>query len=612
MGAELDRLMKLYGVGSATITPYTGTLKPTDEKDTNYAKQLAQYNIDRPIYDQYVQDYKNRIGSTGNMYNQPQFGMNTAMPEILKSPVFSNVVTSATPAATTTSGSTTSGSTTSGSTTSGSTTADTPSTATDYNYQPGEGSGGGGWAHGGYIKNYAVGGLNKLAADYDVPDITQEANPANLPNIMAQNTAGSTVNDAGLNPPAAAPQAPAPSMGGYSFGNVGGAGITAAIPSAAPAPSAPSAPAVPSSEAIKDLFDKYNTGKDYTGEIKAASEKAKAETGAFRDMLTRAMKGNEDNMPSKAEMYFRLAAALGAPTKTKQGFMENVAGAAGAMADYQKSVTEAKRANQSQNLQLALKGQELGMQSAKEELATLRNLQGEENKDKRLLATEMVKEYIRSGEPQSAAGKQAKDEGLKPGTPEYQKRVDQIAQTGVEAKTAEIAKKLSDMENAQARKELAERKQKEAEKSLTAPELKLKTETEDILAQNDQAMKDLKEAYRLNPKTFDTSLGDVAQRKILENTQSDNPKVVATREMENLLSKGAVNKLRAAFGGNPTEGERAILLSLEGIGAKSKEERALIMQNAFQALQANRERHQKRLEDITSGKYREKSTEGAQ
>ena len=82
------------------------------------------------------------------------------------------------------------------------------------------------------------------------------------------------------------------------------------------------------------------------------------------------------------------------------------------------------------------------------------------------------------------------------------------------------------------------------------------------------------------------------------------PKLLNTRTQENLLAKSAVNKLRVAFGGNPTEGERKILLDLEGIGAKSKEERKVIMQNAFTALQRARQNHAKRLNEINQGLYR--------
>ena len=129
--------------------------------------------------------------------------------------------------------------------------------------------------------------------------------------------------------------------------------------------------------------------------------------------------------------------------------------------------------------------------------------------------------------------------------------------------------------------EAAQAKTKADAAKLSPPELKLKAETEDLVASTDQALKNLKRAYALNPNTFDSSVIDAAQRKILEAAGSKDPKVLATRELENLLSKGAVEKLRASFGGNPTEGERKILLSLEGLESKSIEERKRIMLNAY-------------------------------
>jgi hypothetical protein len=65
-------------------------------------------------------------------------------------------------------------------------------------------------------------------------------------------------------------------------------------------------------------------------------------------------------------------------------------------------------------------------------------------------------------------------------------------------------------------------------------------------------------------------------------------------------------KLKATFGGAPTEGERKILLDLEGIGAKSRKERELILMDAYEALATRRAREARRLEDIQSGKYRQR------
>ena len=228
-------------------------------------------------------------------------------------------------------------------------------------------------------------------------------------------------------------------------------------------------------------------------------------------------------------------------------------------------------------------------------------------KDKRAITTELIKDYVASGKPQSSAGKQATDEGLKPGTPKYQKRVSEIADMNVERQMASINATLANMSVAQANQALAQQKfgfQQEQAAKLTAPEVKLKTETEDTVAQTDKVLSTLKEAYKLNPNTFDTSVGDTAQRKMLEAVGSKDPKVQNTRLLENMLSDQAVAGLKASFGGNPTEGERAIILSLQGIGAKSVEERKQIIKRAYDAAKLAKERHAKRLNEINQGLYR--------
>lgn len=348
---------------------------------------------------------------------------------------------------------------------------------------------------------------------------------------------------------------------------------------------------------------------DYSAELAEARKRSDAESMAFQKMIQTAMKGSADEAPSKAEMYFRLASAFGSPTKTGH-FAEALGNVNKELASYSKEERDAKKAQRALQLQLGLKGQEMRMASAKDELATIKTLAAEGMKDKRAITAEVIKDFIKSGEPESAAGKQAKDEGLKVGTPEFKARVAEIAQTSVDAKLAQVNATLAGMSVQQANQLLAIQKfenLKSQQAKLGPAEMKLKTEVEDILTNTDQAMLDLKRAYQLNPNTFDTSLGDVAQRKVLETAGVKDPKVVATREQTNLLSKSAVGKLKTAFGGNPTEGERKILLDMEGIDAKSKEERAIIMRNSYMALKARREREQKRLNEINQGLYRDTS-----
>ena len=348
----------------------------------------------------------------------------------------------------------------------------------------------------------------------------------------------------------------------------------------------------------------------YAADLKTARESAKAETDAFAKMLKTAMSSPEDAQSSKAEMYFRLASAFGAPTKTGQ-FSENLSMVGKELGEYAKN----KRTSAKEKLALALEAQKMKMTSAKEELNTLRALTGEEMKDKRAIATELLKNYIKSGEPQSAAGKQAVDEGLVPGTPAYQKRVEVIGNMNIEAKMAQINSALSGVTTAAANLAVTQSKldlerqkfdqQKAQQAKLSPGEVRLKVEAEDTLAQTEQALTNLKKAYSLNPNTFDGSLLDVAQRKLYESSGSKDPKVVATRELENLLKKASLSQLKATFPGAISNDERAALDAVQGLDAKSKDERAVIMKNAFTALKSVSERHRRRLLEINQGVYRD-------
>lgn len=372
---------------------------------------------------------------------------------------------------------------------------------------------------------------------------------------------------------------------------------------------APEAPAPGDrSQQLLSLLQKYQGSavSPYREELEAARKTSTAETEAFQKMLQSAMEGQKENAPSKAEMYFRLAAAFGTPGKTGS-FFENLGTAGNVMAQYQKEEREAKKAGAASKLQLGLEAQKMRMAGAKEDLTTLRQLAGEEMKDQRAIATELLRDYVKSGQPQSSAGKQALDEGLKPGTPEYQKRVGQIAELNVERQMGLINAQLANMGVQQATAALQQQKfgfQKEQAGKLTAPEMKLKTETEDLLAQTAQGYQNIKRALELNPNTFDTSLVDTAQRKALEAVGSKDPKVANTRELENMLEKAALSQLKATFPGAISNDERQALLATQGMAAKSIEERGRIMRNAADAMKAIYARNKKRLNDINQGAYR--------
>ena len=347
------------------------------------------------------------------------------------------------------------------------------------------------------------------------------------------------------------------------------------------------------SAVLEAMYERYAPKPvDYSAEIAAANERVAAERKAFEEMLLGQLDAQDNAPQSKAEMYFRLAAAFGAPTKTGH-FSENLALVGQTMADELAAKAKREREAREKKLGVRTELQKMRMEAAGEELGTLRGLQEDETKYGRELARDLIKDYIASGKPQSEAGRIAMDMGLKPGTPEYNAKVAEQTELKIQRELAAIEASLAATASSTA-----------AAGRMSSTEINLRTETENNLANLNQAISDVAEAYRLNPNSYSGSLTDMAVRKLQETVGSDDPMIVNTRRIENLLGQQALGTLKAVFGGNPTEGERAILLELQGIGAKSLEERGEIMLRLYEVLQERQARETKRLDDILSGAYR--------
>ena len=625
MGYELNKLMQQFGVSSPTIM-YSGGLS---------AEQ-------RPAFDQYKADYMKRINDT-SLYGPPQANPHLKLPaqqpqqqsqwaQPLKAPVFDpapsgdfvkasaanaggggaggagtlNQVAGSIPQQTIQTTQPTSG----GSIFAGGTAPGEGSTSTKTTAQPG-------WYqdavynHMQNVQNIA----SQPMQQYELPTVAG-LSPEQLRAVQLTNSSvgqyqpyidqslqrlrgfadGGLVDD-GLMPPNEQEE----DKGNYAMWNL----LPKAMAASQPAPQ-------PQRMDMQSLMEKYlqPSQNNYAAELKAAREQAAKHQMAFEQTVQRAMEGQGDSGPSKSELYARLAQAFGTPGKTGH-FSEGVANAAGVFADHEREGRLAQRAGEQAKLKMAMELQDRRMKDSKVDVDTLRALASDESKSDREVKSKLLADYIKSGQPQSEAGKIAMDAGFQPGTPEYTKYVDKYVTQKMESgelyKQAMLAVAQGSLGVQQANQTLAAQKfdvAKEQGKKLTPTELKLKTETEDLLSATNEGMAALAQAYKLNPNTFDGTYGDKARRLVLENTNSDDPQVVATRTQENLLSNKAIAGLRAAFGGNPTEGERKIILELQGIGAKSKEERKIIMKNAYAELKRKQALQSQRLGDVSSGKVR--------
>lgn len=466
-----------------------------------------------------------------------------------------------------------------------------------------------GWAKGGVVRTkYAEGDLVDLKDKYRVGSASDELNQKYAP--PGSTALADAVNSRGLDMSRVSPEQAQLMLQQDPEAMSRGANRFINTPAPAEAPTVEESP-------LMALLSKYNAmPSGYAEEFRAAQTKANEAQQRFQDLLERQM-AEPAQGPSKAELYFNLAAAFGAPTKTGS-FMEGVGEASKVLGAHQKETRQAEAAARAERQKLGLTVAQANAQAAKEEAANLRTLTAEDIKDRRAMALEAAKEFFKSGQPQSEGGKAALDMGLKRGTPEYNKFVEKFVQDKFEqtntfkAIMAGIAQQTANQgaERVTLAKAADERKAAEAKK-LTPGEMKLKSETEDLLNKSNSVAKTLAEAFKLNPNTFDTSLGDRAQRALLEGVGSKDTKVQNTRLLEQMLKEQGVQGLKDLFGGNPTEGERAIILELQGVGAKSVEERGRIIMRAYKAAQNRIKQHEARLADIKAGKYRETTPESA-
>ena len=330
----------------------------------------------------------------------------------------------------------------------------------------------------------------------------------------------------------------------------------------------------------------------YAAEMEASRREYKDSQAQLNDYLKQALTQRSEG-PSKAEMYFQLAAAFAAPTRTGS-FGESMGEASKVLGAHQKEIRQSDAANRAAQMQIGLEMAKNRAAGAKEDMGTLRQLTVEEMKARRL-----------ANMPQSEIGKAAMDAGMRPGTPEYAQHVSGLITENQGLKTS------ADVLRRDAAQLALGREQRMAAQAgkLTPPELKLKEETEDTIAAATSALTALDKALKLNPQTFTGSLGDMAQKYALGVVDPSHPKVKATEEQENLLANQALSSLKTLVGGNPTEGERKVIMDLQGIASKSLPVREGIIKNAIQATQNRLARNQKRLADIQSGAYRETSPE---
>jgi len=304
--------------------------------------------------------------------------------------------------------------------------------------------------------------------------------------------------------------------------------------------------------------------------------------------------------PSDAEKYFAIAAALGQPTRTGS-FGETVGNLGTLLGKY----SGAKREAESERESLLEK---LGMQTGTEQLRLLASNAAGAGQIMRAAATAeaaaaKASQPIFRGTAEMGGKVVMLYEDPRTGkvtpTPVGPAKQDLIPVTGVTSNGQPVFRMGTKTVRADGTPVTQFDK---PPRKLSATEQKQIFDIEDVITSGKGSISAMQAALQLNDQAYEGSLSGV--RKMLGQAfASDDPTYVATESLDNLVTKGALESLRATFGGNPTEGERKILLDLQASSSKPKAVRQEIYQRALEAAQLRIDRESRRLSGLKSGEY---------
>lgn len=144
----------------------------------------------------------------------------------------------------------------------------------------------------------------------------------------------------------------------------------------------------------------------------------------------------------------------------------------------------------------------------------------------------------------------------------------------------------------------------DAGRPMSATAQKELIQTEEEMQGSHQAIKNLQSALSVNDQAMGFSgAGAVASAGSLL-PDALRPKTVdATVELDNILQGSALPQLKSIFGGMPTEGERKILLDIQGSSGKTASQRKPIIERAIQAAQNRIKFNQQKAEQLRGGTY---------
>lgn len=127
-------------------------------------------------------------------------------------------------------------------------------------------------------------------------------------------------------------------------------------------------------------------------------------------------------------------------------------------------------------------------------------------------------------------------------------------------------------------------------------------ETTDAITAGNNAITNLKDALKYSSKAYD-GVGASQRAGIRGMIGGGSEEATATAMLDNITTGNALEQLKATFGGAPTEGERAILLQLQGSANMPRAQREAIYTRALEMAEIRIKSNQEKAESLRSGSF---------
>jgi hypothetical protein len=127
-------------------------------------------------------------------------------------------------------------------------------------------------------------------------------------------------------------------------------------------------------------------------------------------------------------------------------------------------------------------------------------------------------------------------------------------------------------------------------------------EADDAVQSGKNVIDLLGQALKLNDKAY-SGFGATTRAKAMSVLPGQSVGADATIELDNIITGQAMESLKSIFGGNPTEGERAILLDIQASPSKTPEQRAAIINRGIKAAEKRMNFAASKAESLRKGTY---------